>query len=216
MSAVRIDEQHSTVALPAGIGLDPGEIAIAPERERKAIDAYLERVTAAWEQAGPSSNEYRVVRQDGQVAWLSSHAKTLADAAGRVLGAGASSLISGLVMVSTFGSLAGVTMSEPRLFFAMGRDRNFFAATGRVHPRYQTPHVAIPTTHGTGSEVTPFAVLIDKARGRKVTLADYSLTPDVAIVDPQFVMSMPKVRSRWAMLGKCSRISAAGLWLMSR
>lgn len=66
-----------------------------------------------------------------------------ADAAGRVLGAGASSLISGLVMVSTFGSLAGVTMSEPRLFFAMGRDRNFFAATGRIHPRYQTPHVAI-------------------------------------------------------------------------
>jgi acetaldehyde dehydrogenase / alcohol dehydrogenase len=51
--------------------------------------------------------------------------------------------------------------------------------------------VAIPTTSGTGSEVTPFAVLTDKGRGRKVTLADYSLTPDVAIVDPQFVMSMP-------------------------
>ena len=71
-----------------------------------------------------------------------------ADAAGRVLGAGASALISGLVMVSTFGSLAGVTMSEPRLFFAMGRDRNFFAATGRVHPRYQTPHVAILAATG--------------------------------------------------------------------
>jgi acetaldehyde dehydrogenase/alcohol dehydrogenase len=52
--------------------------------------------------------------------------------------------------------------------------------------------IAIPTTSGTGSEVTPFAVLTDKVRGRKVTLADYSLTPDVAIVDPQFVMSMPK------------------------
>src|SRR6202007_3306220 len=47
-------------------------------------------------------------------------------------------------------------------------------------------------TSGTGSEVTPFAVLIDRERGRKVTLADYSLSPDVAIVDPQFVMSMPK------------------------
>jgi acetaldehyde dehydrogenase / alcohol dehydrogenase len=53
--------------------------------------------------------------------------------------------------------------------------------------------IAVPTTSGTGSEVTPFAVLLDKERGRKVTLADYSLTPDVAIVDPQFVMSMPKV-----------------------
>lgn len=52
--------------------------------------------------------------------------------------------------------------------------------------------IAISTTSGTGSEVTPFAVLLDKERGRKVTLADYSLTPDVAIVDPQFVMSMPK------------------------
>ena len=52
--------------------------------------------------------------------------------------------------------------------------------------------IAISTTSGTGSEVTPFAVLTDKASGRKVTLADYSLTPDVAIVDPQFVMTMPK------------------------
>jgi len=56
----------------------------------------------------------------------------------------------------------------------------------------RTRLIAISTTSGTGSEVTPFAVLIDKERGRKVTLADYSLTPDVAIVDPQFVMSMPK------------------------
>jgi acetaldehyde dehydrogenase / alcohol dehydrogenase len=52
--------------------------------------------------------------------------------------------------------------------------------------------IAISTTSGTGSEVTPFAVMIDKERGRKVTLVDYSLSPDVAIVDPQFVMSMPK------------------------
>jgi len=52
--------------------------------------------------------------------------------------------------------------------------------------------IAISTTSGTGSEVTPFAVLTNKERGRKVTLADYSLSPDVAIVDPQFVMSMPK------------------------
>jgi len=63
-------------------------------------------------------------------------------------------------------------------------------------PTVKTNHtrlIAIPTTSGTGSEVTPFAVLLDKERGRKVTLADYSLSPDVAIVDPQFVMSMPKV-----------------------
>ena len=56
----------------------------------------------------------------------------------------------------------------------------------------RTRLIAVPTTSGTGSEVTPFAVMFDKQRGRKITLADYSLTPDVAIVDPQFVMSMPQ------------------------
>ncbi|MCM3219491.1 bifunctional acetaldehyde-CoA/alcohol dehydrogenase [Bacillus cereus] len=51
--------------------------------------------------------------------------------------------------------------------------------------------VAIPTTSGTGSEVTPFAVITDKKNNIKYPLADYELTPDVAIVDPQFVMTVP-------------------------
>lgn len=52
--------------------------------------------------------------------------------------------------------------------------------------------VAIPTTSGTGSEVTSFAVITDKKTNIKYPLADYELTPDVAIVDPQFVMTVPK------------------------
>ena len=52
--------------------------------------------------------------------------------------------------------------------------------------------VAIPTTSGTGSEVTSFAVLTDKVKNKKYPLADYELTPDVAIVDPDLVMSLPK------------------------
>ncbi|NCA66184.1 bifunctional acetaldehyde-CoA/alcohol dehydrogenase [Bacillus cereus] len=51
--------------------------------------------------------------------------------------------------------------------------------------------VAIPTTSGTGSEVTPFAVITDKKNNIKYPLADYELTPDVAIIDPQFVMTVP-------------------------
>lgn len=51
--------------------------------------------------------------------------------------------------------------------------------------------VAIPTTSGTGSEVTPFAVITDNRTGVKYPLADYALTPDMAIVDPEFVMDMP-------------------------
>ena len=51
--------------------------------------------------------------------------------------------------------------------------------------------VAIPTTSGTGSEVTPFAVVTDEKTGVKYPLADYELTPDMAIVDAQLVMDMP-------------------------
>ncbi len=52
--------------------------------------------------------------------------------------------------------------------------------------------VAIPTTSGTGSEVTSFAVITDKQKNMKYPLADYELTPDVAIIDPELVMSLPK------------------------
>jgi acetaldehyde dehydrogenase/alcohol dehydrogenase len=51
--------------------------------------------------------------------------------------------------------------------------------------------VAIPTTSGTGSEVTSFAVISDKSQNMKYPLADYELTPDVAIIDPDLVMSVP-------------------------
>lgn len=51
--------------------------------------------------------------------------------------------------------------------------------------------VAIPTTSGTGSEVTPFAVISDKKHNRKYPIADYSLTPTVAIADPAFVDTVP-------------------------
>ncbi len=52
--------------------------------------------------------------------------------------------------------------------------------------------VCIPTTSGTGSEVTPFAVITDKVEHKKYPLADYSLTPTVAIIDPSLTMTLPK------------------------
>ncbi|EYE87860.1 bifunctional acetaldehyde-CoA/alcohol dehydrogenase [Fervidicella metallireducens AeB] len=51
--------------------------------------------------------------------------------------------------------------------------------------------VAVPTTSGTGSEVTAFAVITDKQNNVKYPLADYELTPDVAIIDPELVMTVP-------------------------
>ena len=56
----------------------------------------------------------------------------------------------------------------------------------------KTIMVAIPTTSGTGSEVTPFAVITDEKENIKYPIADYELTPDIAIIDPQLVLGMPK------------------------
>lgn len=63
--------------------------------------------------------------------------------------------------------------------------------TYRIPEPNKTKFVCIPTTSGTGSEVTPFAVITDSETGVKYPLADYALTPHVAIVDPQFVYSVP-------------------------
>lgn len=52
--------------------------------------------------------------------------------------------------------------------------------------------VAIPTTSGTGSEVTPFSIITDNEAGVKYAIADYALTPNVAIVDTNLVLTMPK------------------------
>ena len=51
--------------------------------------------------------------------------------------------------------------------------------------------VCIPTTSGTGSEVTPFAVITDKEENKKYPLTDYSLTPNVAIIDPSLTLTLP-------------------------
>ena len=74
---------------------------------------------------------------------------------------------------------------------------------------YSFPHmgdkalfVAIPTTAGTGSEVTPFAVITDEKTGTKYPLADYELMPDMAIIDSDLMMNIPKG------LTSCSGIDA--------
>lgn len=58
--------------------------------------------------------------------------------------------------------------------------------------REKARFIGIPTTSGTGSEVTSFAVITDKHANIKYPLSDPELLPDVAIIDPQFVMTVPK------------------------
>ncbi len=74
-----------------------------------------------------------------------------------------------------------------RLRFLDIRKRTYkFPKLGR-----KTVFVAIPTTSGTGSEVTAFAVISDRGKHIKYPLADYELTPDVAIIDPNLAAGMP-------------------------
>lgn len=62
----------------------------------------------------------------------------------------------------------------------------------------------IPTTSGTGAEITPFAVITDDYTHVKYPLADYELVPQVAIVDPEFVMTVPKRTAAWSGLDALS------------
>lgn len=59
--------------------------------------------------------------------------------------------------------------------------------------RRQTPHLCIPTTAGTGSEVTYFAVIKDHANRRKLIFGDHHIIPDVAILDPSLTVGLPPV-----------------------
>jgi amino acid transporter len=73
-----------------------------------------------------------------------------AEAAQRLLGAPGVVFVALTVMLSTFGTLNGSLLTAPRIFFAMADDRLFFRRVASVHPRFQTPHVAIALTAALG------------------------------------------------------------------
>ncbi|MFT3789890.1 MAG: amino acid permease [Rudaea sp.] len=77
------------------------------------------------------------------LAQLAASKSVAADAAAAVLGRGGASLVGALVMLSVFGTLNGSILSSPRVFFAMAEDGLFFRIVGRVHPKYETPYIAI-------------------------------------------------------------------------
>jgi amino acid transporter len=74
---------------------------------------------------------------------LAASKSVAADAAGKVIGRAGASLVGALVMLSVFGTLNGSILSSPRVFFAMAEDGLFFRTVGKVHPKYETPYVAI-------------------------------------------------------------------------
>jgi basic amino acid/polyamine antiporter, APA family len=66
-----------------------------------------------------------------------------ADTMGALFGQAGVAFVSVIVMISTFGSLMGSMLASPRIFFAMADDKMLFEPIARVHPKWQTPHVAI-------------------------------------------------------------------------
>ena len=77
---------------------------------------------------------------------LAASKSVAADAVTAVRGQSGASVIAALVMVSTFGSLNGSILSDPRVFYAMAEDGLFFRAVGKIHPRFETPYIAIAFT----------------------------------------------------------------------
>jgi basic amino acid/polyamine antiporter, APA family len=77
---------------------------------------------------------------------VASSNRVASDAAGVVLGAAAGKMLAAVILVSIFSAANGLTLTLPRLFFAMARDRVFFARLAAVHPRFGTPAAAIVGT----------------------------------------------------------------------
>ncbi|MDD4957672.1 MAG: iron-containing alcohol dehydrogenase [Candidatus Omnitrophica bacterium] len=122
---------------------------------------------------------FRGIRPDPEVSSLNAGLKLCREfAPGMVVSAGGGSVIDygkAVAAISSSGEDAGDVFRKKRL------DR-----PGTI------PFVAIPTTFGTSSEITPYAVMTDKASGIKVTLADGSMFPARAYIDPLFTLTMPR------------------------
>ncbi len=80
------------------------------------------------------------------IATIAASPLVAADAATQVIGGGGAALVAALVVLSTFGAMNAIVMSDPRVFFAMANDRLFFRGLSAVHPRFLTPHRSIVFT----------------------------------------------------------------------
>ncbi|MGL9720517.1 1-propanol dehydrogenase PduQ [Symbiopectobacterium sp.] len=87
---------------------------------------------------------------------------------------------------------------QPDVIIALGGGSSLDAAKGikvtleALYPEHPMVLVAIPTTSGSGSEVTTYAVISDPEHGQKYPLVSDQLQPDIAILDPQLVVSVPR------------------------
>ena len=87
--------------------------------------------------------------------------------------------------------------------------------TYKVPVANKVTYIGIPTTSGTGSEVTPYAVITDSKTHVKYPVTDYAMQPDIAIVDPQFVETVPKRTTAWTGLDVITHATEAYVSVMA-
>lgn len=95
------------------------------------------------------------------------------------------------IVIAVGGGSAIDTAKGIRVLADHGGSISDYAGVGLVGQASQTPLVAIPTTSGTGSEVTIFAVYSDWNENRKITVTSPYLAPNISIVDPELTMTVP-------------------------
>jgi alcohol dehydrogenase class IV len=105
------------------------------------------------------------------------------------------------------GSALDVGKAIAALAKAPGTVQEYFA--GRELEKKGYPFVAVPTTAGTGAEVTPNSVLIDETQGLKASIRSRYMLPDIAIVDPELLLTAPpSVTANAGMDALCQAIEA--------
>ncbi|MEA5077649.1 MAG: bifunctional acetaldehyde-CoA/alcohol dehydrogenase [Anaerolineaceae bacterium] len=150
---------------------------------------YVDRITSVLEKLGIECECFHQVRPDPTLSTINEGVRLInAFKPDAVIALGGGSPMDAAKIIRLLYEHPDVEFEGLALRFMDIRKRIYTFPIGNQ----KTTFIAIPTTSGTGSEVTPFAVITDDRTGLKYPIADYSLTPDMAIIDSDLTIGMPK------------------------
>jgi acetaldehyde dehydrogenase/alcohol dehydrogenase len=150
---------------------------------------YVDRITSVLEKMGIECECFHQVRPDPTLSTINEGVRLInAFKPDAVIALGGGSPMDAAKIIRLLYEHPDVEFEGLALRFMDIRKRIYTFPIGNQ----KTTFIAIPTTSGTGSEVTPFAVITDDRTGLKYPIADYSLTPDIAIIDSDLTIGMPK------------------------
>jgi acetaldehyde dehydrogenase / alcohol dehydrogenase len=189
--------------VPSRIYFEPGSVDTFFRQEVKELGVHkafivctgsaikqgaVSRIEGRLLEAGISSTIFSDILPDPTLEIIEAGYKAMLKASPDIIIAiGGGSPIDGAKAMWFFYEQPDFSFDDLKLFFMDIRKRIVkFPQLGR-----KARFIAIPTTSGTGSEVTAFTVVTDGTTHKKYPIADYSLTPDIAIIDPTLVMSVP-------------------------